>query len=64
MASLGDLLLEPEPQNVPGTGSERPNWRRRYPWALEELGRREEIASVLERIDRNRRAGGDGTTPS
>ena len=63
MASLGDLLLEPEPQNVPGTGSERPNWRRRYPWSLEELGRRAEIASVLERIDRLRHAEDDGSHP-
>jgi 4-alpha-glucanotransferase len=63
-ASLGDLLLEPEPQNVPGTGPERPNWRRRYPWTLEELGKREEIASLLERIDRIRRAEDDGTPPS
>jgi 4-alpha-glucanotransferase len=62
--SLGDLLLEPEPQNVPGTGSERPNWRRRYPWTLEELRGREEIASVLERIDRIRSTERDGTTPS
>ncbi len=62
-ASLGDLLLEPEPQNVPGTGPERPNWRRRYPWTLDELGRREEIASFLKRIDRIRRSD-DGTTAS
>ena len=59
--SLGDLLLEPEPQNVPGTGPERLNWRRRYAWTLEELRRRPEIASMLERIDRMRRNGGEGT---
>jgi 4-alpha-glucanotransferase len=64
MASLGDLLLEPEPQNVPGTGPERPNWRRRNPWTLEELRDREEIASVLQRIDRIRRTGREGNPPS
>ncbi|MGH2680627.1 MAG: 4-alpha-glucanotransferase [Actinomycetota bacterium] len=58
MASLGDLLLESDPQNVPGTGSERPNWRRRYPWTLDELRRRPEVGSMLERIDRARRGGG------
>ena len=62
--SLGDLLLEPEPQNVPGTGPERLNWRRRYAWTLEELRRRPEIASMLARIDRMRRDGGDGAEPA
>lgn len=57
MASLGDLLLEADPQNVPGTGPERLNWRRRYPWTLEEIQRRPDIASTLERIDRSRRTG-------
>ena len=60
-ASLGDLLLEPDPQNVPGTGPERLNWRRRYPWTLDELQGRPEVASILARIDRIRRDGqGDG----
>ena len=54
MASLGDLLLEADPQNVPGTGPERLNWRRRYPWTLEEIRRRQDIASTLERIHRAR----------
>ena len=53
--SLGDLLLEPDPQNVPGTGPERPNWRRRYAWTVGELERRPAIVSMLERIDRIRR---------
>jgi 4-alpha-glucanotransferase len=59
--SLGDLLLEPDPQNVPGTGAERPNWRRRYPWTLEELHHRREVASMLERIDRIRGDGSGGS---
>jgi 4-alpha-glucanotransferase len=61
MVSLGDLIGEPEPQNVPGTGAERPNWRRRYPWTLEELEGRREVVETVERIDRARRAGGAGT---
>jgi 4-alpha-glucanotransferase len=64
MASLGDLLLEVDPQNVPGTGPERENWRRRFPWTLDDLRRRPEIESMLERIDRIRHAEGDGTPPS
>jgi 4-alpha-glucanotransferase len=62
--SLGDLLLEPEPQNVPGTGPERPNWRRRYAWTIDELRRRPEITSMLERIDTSRRHSGGGSDPS
>jgi 4-alpha-glucanotransferase len=31
LVSLEDLLMETEPQNVPGTGPERPNWRRKIP---------------------------------
>ena len=59
--SLGDLLLEPDPQNVPGTGSERPNWRRRYPWTLEELKHRPEVTPMLERIARIRREEPEGS---
>ena len=59
MASLGDLLLEVDPQNVPGTGPERDNWRRRFPWTLDDLRHRPEIASMLERIARGR----EGTEP-
>ena len=58
MASLGDLLLEADPQNVPGTGPERMNWRRRYPWILDEIERRSDIAATLERIRRARQLGG------
>jgi 4-alpha-glucanotransferase len=60
IASLGDLLLEADPQNVPGTGPERPNWRRRYPWARDELQRRPEVTSMLARIDSARRNEGTG----
>jgi 4-alpha-glucanotransferase len=60
MASLGDLLLESDPQNVPGTGPERLNWRRRYPWTLDELAHRPEVAAMLERIDRARGRGRRG----
>lgn len=37
MVSLDDLLLERRPQNVPGTSSERPNWRGRMAVPIEEL---------------------------
>jgi 4-alpha-glucanotransferase len=37
LVNLEDLWLETEPQNVPGTGPERPNWRGKTARALEEL---------------------------
>jgi 4-alpha-glucanotransferase len=38
LVNLEDLLLERRPQNVPGTGSERPNWRKKICVSVEELG--------------------------
>lgn len=37
LITLDDLWDEVEPQNVPGTGVERPNWVLRWPRSLEEL---------------------------
>jgi 4-alpha-glucanotransferase len=37
LVNLGDLLLERRPQNVPGTGAGRRNWRRKVAVALEDL---------------------------
>jgi 4-alpha-glucanotransferase len=39
LVNLEDLLLERRPQNVPGTGAERRNWRRKVAVALEDLPR-------------------------
>lgn len=35
--NLEDLLLETRPQNLPGTGAEQPNWRRKSAQGLESL---------------------------
>lgn len=37
LINLEDLWAETEPQNLPGTGPERPNWRRKTARTLEEL---------------------------
>jgi 4-alpha-glucanotransferase len=37
LINLEDLWLEKRPQNVPGTSSERPNWRRKAQLTLEEI---------------------------
>jgi 4-alpha-glucanotransferase len=56
LVNLEDLWQETEPQNVPGTGSERPNWRRKARLTFEEMTRRPEVAAMLGRVDRLRRA--------
>jgi 4-alpha-glucanotransferase len=37
LINLEDLWLETRPQNVPGTSSERPNWRRKSKLSIEEM---------------------------
>jgi 4-alpha-glucanotransferase len=39
LVGLEDLLLERQPQNVPGTGDDRANWRRKVSVCLEDLPR-------------------------
>ena len=51
LANLEDLWLENQPQNVPGTWRERPNWRRRARYSLEEMRRMNEVVDVLREID-------------
>ncbi|MEO1230689.1 MAG: 4-alpha-glucanotransferase [Myxococcota bacterium] len=48
LMNLEDLWLEPEPQNVPGTSDERPNWRRRLRHPVEEVS---EVASVQPTLE-------------
>ena len=38
LVTLEDLWLEDRPQNVPGTSTERPNWRRPFARSLADLG--------------------------
>jgi 4-alpha-glucanotransferase len=56
VATLEDLWLERRPQNVPGTGAERPNWRGRLAFTLDELAADPRVTDALSRIDRVRRA--------
>jgi 4-alpha-glucanotransferase len=55
LATLEDLWLEDRPQNVPGTGPERPNWRGRLRWTVEEIADRPEVATALSRLAEARR---------
>ena len=59
IVNLEDLWLEPNPQNVPGTGPrEHPNWRRRARYALERLVRLPEVTAVLGVLTRHRSGSG------
>jgi 4-alpha-glucanotransferase len=51
LANLEDLWLETQPQNIPGTWRERPNWRRRARYSLEAMRRRAEVVDELREID-------------
>lgn len=56
LVNLEDLWLENEPQNVPGTGEERPNWRRKACYALDDFTRDHKVLSLLQKVDRLRRS--------
>jgi 4-alpha-glucanotransferase len=47
LLNLEDLWLEPRPQNVPGTSSERPNWRRKAKFTLEEIFRDKRLREMI-----------------
>lgn len=55
LVNLEDLWGETEPQNVPGTHTERPNWRRKARYSFEEFSTRPEIVDLLRRVDELRR---------
>jgi 4-alpha-glucanotransferase len=52
--NLEDLWLEREPQNLPGTGPERPNWTRRLPRPLNEVRDDTHVDRLLHRIAKAR----------
>jgi 4-alpha-glucanotransferase len=55
LVNLEDLWREPEPQNVPGTSTERPNWRRKARLSFEEFSEKPEVVETLRRVDELRR---------
>lgn len=56
LVNAEDLWLEPLPQNVPGTSSERPNWRRKAALSLEEIRQHATARTTLGMLDASRRA--------
>jgi 4-alpha-glucanotransferase len=55
LVNLEDLWLEERPQNIPGTSQEKPNWRRRMRYTLDDITSSKQLAGMLERIDTARR---------
>ena len=54
LINLEDLWLESEPQNVPGTWQERPNWLRKERLSLAELRALEPVMTFLQTISDKR----------
>ena len=52
--SADDLWLNPHPHNVPGTVSERPNWRRRFPLPLADWDDNPQLLAVLSDLAESR----------
>jgi len=50
LVSLDDIVGERNPQNVPGTLVDRPNWVQRFPIPLERLDRDERLGAVLRAL--------------
>jgi 4-alpha-glucanotransferase len=61
VANLDDLWAEERRQNVPGTDTERPNWRARHRTPLDVLARDRRILAYLERLGELRKETQDGS---
>jgi len=57
LINLEDLWLETQPQNVPNTGTRRPNWRRKARLDLETMLERPSVTRILRRVHRLRLKG-------
>jgi 4-alpha-glucanotransferase len=57
LINLEDFWLEKRQQNVPGTSTERPNWRRKARYTFEEIKRMPRVGEMLRELLRSRSAG-------
>ena len=55
VVSLEDLWFEKQPQNVPGTCEERPNWKRKSRYDLRQITEMRAVGEMLETLDLARR---------
>jgi 4-alpha-glucanotransferase len=54
LINLEDLWLETQPQNVPSTEDEYPNWRRKARYSLEEFSQMPQVTDTLRTINKLR----------
>ncbi|HEX2928938.1 MAG TPA: 4-alpha-glucanotransferase [Candidatus Binatia bacterium] len=54
LINLEDLWLEAEPQNVPGTWRERPNWRRKTRYSIDDIRVHSQVAVMIKTVRDNR----------
>jgi 4-alpha-glucanotransferase len=57
LVNLEDLWLAPQPQNVPGTWKERPNWQHKAAFALEDFDQVHRLRETLRALDAQLRDG-------
>ena len=55
LVNLEDLWLETEPQNVPGTVEERPNWLRKARFSFEEFKEMPQVIDLLKEVQQIRK---------
>ncbi len=55
LVNLEDLWAELRPQNVPGTGAELPNWKRKASLPFSDFSRRPDVVETLQAVARLRR---------
>lgn len=58
LVNLEDLWLEQAFQNMPGTGDERPNWRRKAALSLEQIKTDPRVLGVLKSWPASEKKGG------
>ncbi|HEX9661060.1 MAG TPA: 4-alpha-glucanotransferase, partial [Candidatus Binatia bacterium] len=64
LVNLEDFWLEPAPQNVPGTWEERPNWKRKARFSLEQIRKTRAVRETLQTIGEIRKKGGKENWPT
>jgi 4-alpha-glucanotransferase len=56
LLTLEDLWLEQQAQNLPGTSTERPNWRRKLRCSLEQIQDSPEITNIVKLVNKLRKS--------